>query len=125
MKEIVKDINLVACCGLYCGACGAYLRGRCPGCRENAKAKWCKVRTCCIENSYSTCGACQKISDVNDCRHFNSRIAKIVGFLLNGDIRYGIKLIRENGLDRYAEFMADNRLQKIPRRGKNKGITIK
>ena len=43
MKEIVADPKLVAYCGLYCGACGAYLRGRCPGCIENYKATWCKV----------------------------------------------------------------------------------
>jgi hypothetical protein len=27
MKEIIADPQLVAHCGLYCGACGAYLRG--------------------------------------------------------------------------------------------------
>ncbi len=26
MKEIVSDTNLVAYCGLYCGACSSYTR---------------------------------------------------------------------------------------------------
>lgn len=38
MKQVVADPNLVAYCGLYCGACGAYLKERCPGCHSNAKA---------------------------------------------------------------------------------------
>jgi len=36
MKEIIADEKLVAKCGLYCGACGAYLKGRCPGCAAYA-----------------------------------------------------------------------------------------
>ena len=50
MKEIISDPKLVAFCGLYCGACKAYLKERCPGCHDNEKATWCKVRTCCLEN---------------------------------------------------------------------------
>ena len=50
--------ELVARCGLYCGACGSYLKGRCPGCRENVKATWCKVRACCGEHSYASCADC-------------------------------------------------------------------
>jgi len=38
MKTITSNAELVAYCGLYCGACGAYLKGRCPGCHENKKA---------------------------------------------------------------------------------------
>jgi hypothetical protein len=40
MKEVLVNKDLVAHCGLYCGACGAYLKGRCPGCHENVKAGW-------------------------------------------------------------------------------------
>jgi len=49
MKEIAADKDLVACCGLYCGACGAYLKGRCPGCRENSKACVLKIRELGLE----------------------------------------------------------------------------
>ena len=58
MKEIVSDPKLVAFCGLYCGACRAYLKDRCPGCHDHEKASWCKVRICCLEAGYSSCADC-------------------------------------------------------------------
>jgi hypothetical protein len=38
MKQIIADKNLVAYCGLYCGACNKYLDGKCPGCQKNKKS---------------------------------------------------------------------------------------
>jgi len=67
MKPIVADVNLTAYCGLYCGGCGAYRRERCPGCHENKKRGWCKVRACCLENGYSTCADCRIVADPRDC----------------------------------------------------------
>jgi hypothetical protein len=55
MKTVVAEKNLIAFCGFYCGACGAYLKQKCPGCRENAKAGWCKIRACNLENNYQSC----------------------------------------------------------------------
>ena len=46
MKNIESDKELIAACGLYCGACRKYLAERCPGCRLNEKAAWCKIRSC-------------------------------------------------------------------------------
>lgn len=34
----------VAYCGLYCGACQSYTKGKCPGCDANEKATWCEIR---------------------------------------------------------------------------------
>ena len=45
-KQIVVDKKLIAKCGLYCGACNSYITGKCPGCNENVKATWCKIRNC-------------------------------------------------------------------------------
>ncbi len=47
MKEVVSNPDLVAYYGLYCGACGSYLKERYPGCHDNIKAKWCKIKVCC------------------------------------------------------------------------------
>ena len=58
MKTITSNTELVAYCGLYCGACGAYLKEKCPGCHQNEKATWCEVRYCCVEHKYSTCAEC-------------------------------------------------------------------
>lgn len=46
MKNIESDKELIAACGLYCGACRKYLAEKCPGCRLNEKAAWCKIRSC-------------------------------------------------------------------------------
>ena len=51
MKEIASDPNLVAYCGMYGGACKAYLRDKCPGCDDQQKASWCKIRSCCISHN--------------------------------------------------------------------------
>lgn len=40
MKEIEADKNLIAACGLYCGACRKYLSAKCYGCHNNEKATW-------------------------------------------------------------------------------------
>jgi len=115
LKPIVADVDLVAYCGLYCGACGAYRRGRCPGCRENQKATWCKVRTCCRETACSSCAECKTVSDPNDCKKFNNWIAKLFGLVFRSDRRACILQIREQGLPGHAETMAARRQQAIRR----------
>ena len=58
MPEIKVDPTLVARCGLYCGACRSYLRGKCKGCSQNVKASWCAIRSCCGERNIATCAEC-------------------------------------------------------------------
>jgi hypothetical protein len=115
MKPIVADTNLVARCGLYCGACGAYLRERCPGCHQNERATWCKVRTCCGENGYQSCAECRTLADPRDCKKFNNLIAKLFGLIFRSDRRACVLRIRETGLPAYAEWMAANQIQTIRR----------
>jgi hypothetical protein len=118
MREIVADKNLVAYCGLYCGACGSYLKGRCSGCHENTKATWCKVRTCCAEHVYPSCADCEDHSDPNACGLFNNFISKTIGFVLNSNRQACVLQIRKVGLDGHAAFMAERKIQTLPRRGK-------
>jgi hypothetical protein len=115
MKESTADPNLVACCGLYCGACGAYLRGRCPGCRENHKAAWCKVRSCCIENQFASCADCKEHEDVHDCRWFNNWISKLFGLIFRSDRAACIRQIRSIGIEGHATEMAKCKRQSIKR----------
>lgn len=117
MRDVTINKDLVAYCGLYCGACRAYLKGRCPGCHDNVKAKWCKIRTCCGEHGYATCADCKDFADPNDCRKFNNLIANVIGVVLNSNRQACVLKIRELGLDDYAAFMAERKRQTIPRRG--------
>jgi len=114
-KEIVADKNLVAFCGLYCGACGSFLKGKCPGCRENAKATWCTVRTCCMENGWSTCAGCTKMA-LKDCKKFNNFISKFIGLVFNSDRAACIENIKEKGVEAFAQEMTASRKQSLPRK---------
>lgn len=107
MPEVVNDVKLVAHCGLYCGACGAYRRGRCKGCAENAKATWCKVRTCCMEHHYATCADCSSFVNPRECAKYHNLIARVVGFVLRSDRARCIARIREVGTEAFAAEMAE------------------
>lgn len=105
MKQILKNSGLVAYCGLYCGACKRYLNDKCPGCRENTKATWCKLRTCCIDNHFGSCADCAEFADPNDCAKFNNFISKIFAFIFRSNRKACIEQIRVKGLDGHAEIM--------------------
>jgi len=106
MKEILADAGLVAYCGLYCGACGSYLKGRCPGCHGNEKATWCKVRSCCKAAGYASCADCASFSDVQECGTFNNVMSKVIGFVLRSNRSACIAQIRTQGVKGHAENMA-------------------
>lgn len=119
MGKVPVDEMLVAYCGLYCAACGAHTKGRCPGCHDNGKAKWCKVRSCCQENGYATCADCATFADPGECTKFHNFMSRIFGFIFRSDRRACIQRIREIGPAAYAEEMAAKGLQSIRRGGGN------
>lgn len=95
---------LVACCGLYCGNCKRYTNGKCPGCRENEKASWCKARKCCIENGYRSCADCMT-SKPEDCPKFSNWVSSVFEFVFRSDRPASIRYIREYGPENYAARM--------------------
>ena len=115
MREIETDKNLIACCGLYCGACRAYLMERCGGCSKNIKATWCKVKSCNAENKTSNCSECKTYADVKNCAKFNNIFAKIFGFIFRSDRRACINLIKEKGAESYAKTMSEKKAHTIKR----------
>ena len=115
MKTIAADKSLVAYCGLYCGACKKYLSGSCPGCHENRKASWCKIRSCNMEHGYSSCADCQEFADPMDCRKYNNFISRIFAVIFKSNRAAGIAMIRESGYEEFAQFMATHKLQSIKR----------
>jgi hypothetical protein len=106
MKEIVVDPSMVARCGLYCGACGQYLRGKCGGCVKNEKATWCSIRKCNNEHSWSSCAECAEFSDVNECGKFNNVMSKIFAFIFRSNRKACIDRIKVVGREAFAKEMA-------------------
>jgi len=115
-KDVEVDVSLIAKCGLYCAACGAFLKGRCKGCKENVNASWCKVRTCCCEAGRSSCAECASFQDPSDCSKFNNFISRIFAFIFRSDRAACIKRIREAGPEAYASEMAKAGLHSIKRK---------
>jgi hypothetical protein len=118
MPDTVADKALVGCCGLYCAACGAYRKGRCPGCAKHDKATWCKVRLCCREHGYATCAECAEHGDPRECARFHNLLGRLIGWVLNSDRPACIARIRQVGAEAYATEMAARGWQKLPRRGR-------
>jgi len=115
-KEIVKDLSLIAACGLYCGACGKYLKGNCPGCKDNVKASWCKIKVCCAEKGIDNCSGCDIFIEPDKCKKYNNFIARAIGYISGTKRSACIKLIRMKGNDGFVTYMADNKFQNIPKK---------
>lgn len=113
MREIVVNKNLIAFCGLYCGACKKYLSGKCLGCNKNDKASWCKVRTCCLENNYLSCADCEKMSKTEDCVKLNNFISKVFAVVFRSNRNACIREIRESGYEIFAEKMSKTKAMTI------------
>lgn len=114
--EITNNPKLIAYCGLYCAACGSYAKGKCPGCQQNAKATWCKVRSCNMEHGYSSCADCKEFVNPMDCKKFNNPVSKIFALVFRSDRAASIQLLKEKGYDGYAAYMTGNKLQVIKRK---------
>jgi hypothetical protein len=115
MREVVADVGLVAHCGLYCGACGAYLKERCPGCHDNKKAGWCKIRTCNIANNFSSCAECKEFSDPEECKKFNNIVSKLFAMVFKSNRPACIEQIKSTGLEGHAKKMAALKSQTLKR----------
>ncbi len=99
------NVSLISFCGLYCGECPSYKKQKCPGCAQNVKASWCKVRNCCLEKGLESCAGCDEFSDVKECKKHNNLISKMFGLFLNSDRRKGIEFIKDNGYQEFASYM--------------------
>jgi len=115
VKTIVPDKALIAFCGLYCGACRQYLAEKCPGCRKNEKASWCKIRQCGLQRGYASCADCTQFAEATACKTFDNLVGRIFGFLFRSNRPACIAMIKKHGYAAYALFMAQNKLQSIKR----------
>jgi len=113
--KITADTALIAYCGLYCGACRRYTSGKCPGCHDNVKATWCRLRSCCMENNIASCADCKTVGHAQ-CEYFNNFMGKLFGVLFNSDRGKCIERIKEVGYLAYSVEMAEKGAQTIKRR---------
>jgi len=115
MRTLVSDVDQIAACGLYCGACKRYLAEKCPGCKNHTKASWCKVRSCCKERGIRSCADCKTYPDLLQCRTLNNLPAKVISVVMNSDRFACLQKIREEGDEAFAKHMTENKLQTFPR----------
>ena len=102
-----SNFALISYCGLYCGECSSFKKGKCPGCAKNEKANWCKVRSCNINRGINSCADCDEFEDVMNCKKFNNFISKIFALVFNSDRHKGILYIKEFGYPSFARQMSD------------------
>lgn len=114
MKQITANSENIAACGLYCGACRKFLADKCPGCKLNKKATWCKIRQCAKDNGFRTCAQCSK--EVTECKIYSNFIGKAFAFLFNSDRPACIHHIKANGEQSFAEEMTKRKFQTIKRK---------
>jgi hypothetical protein len=115
MREVVAATELVAACGLYCGACRSYLNERCDGCAKNEKATWCGVRACCREHGWSSCAECTVCADPRRCAKFDNFMSRLFGLVFRSDRAACVAQIRRLGLAGHAQAMAEQKLHTIRR----------
>jgi len=111
--EAENNKELVSYCGLYCGSCKKFVSGKCSGCFNNEKATWCKIRTCCIENNYSSCADCKEFDNIMECKKFNNFFSKIMTFIFKSDRYSSIGFIKQHGYEEYAKEMSEKKQMSI------------
>lgn len=116
MGSLPPDVEKIAACGLYCGACRRHLAGKCPGCAGNEQAWWCKIRTCVTDKGITSCAECREHPTFVTCKRLNNLPAKIIALLLDSDRPACLRAIRDDGPRAYAQRMAALRRQSLPRK---------
>jgi hypothetical protein len=111
-EQTAANEQLIAYCGLYCGACPAFTSGKCDGCRGNsAKSavvyKACRVKPCCVENGFFTCADCTIYASVKECKKYNPLLLKIASWVESSDRSKAIEMIKTKGRAEFAAFMED------------------
>jgi len=106
MKPIVADLNMVAKCGLYCGACSRFLKDKCPGCAKIEQPSWCKVRSCTMEHGWSSCAECT-LKPLEECKKFNNFMSALFGFIFRSNRAACIRRIKDVGLEAFAAEMTE------------------
>lgn len=98
---------------MVCGRCGAYLKGKCKGCRVVPLFASCPVRACAIQRGLTTCADCEV--ECEDCKKINNLIATLIRLILRRDRRKNLAAIKQVGIERFVKERMDvSKARKIP-----------
>ncbi|TXT67677.1 MAG: hypothetical protein BAJALOKI1v1_30040 [Promethearchaeota archaeon] len=107
-----KGLDLVTYCGLWCGACPSFHRGRCKGCRttenKNPKKKKCGygIRKCCKDRGIEYCGQC----DAYPCSKINRLITSQKGrkeYDYRHNIPQNFQMIKKEGFEKWLQYQQE------------------
>lgn len=98
--------ELVAYCGLYCGTCGGYKKGRCAGCKPGGGFNACGVRKCCLEKGYRTCADCTQYFDLAKCGKLCNPISRLIGLFKGSNRPASLRDIKTLGIEEFARRRA-------------------
>ena len=94
-----EAINLIGCCGLYCGLCSKYQPespSRCIGCKLGEQHSWCSIWNCCVKkHGFKTCAECNEIFL---CKIYVRR--KVIKWIPAAD---NLNLIKKIGLKKWLD----------------------
>ncbi|MHC4574996.1 MAG: DUF3795 domain-containing protein, partial [Planctomycetota bacterium] len=101
----LRDADLIAPCGLYCGECSAFQNGGCGGCisRKGLSLKYtkiCKIYSCCAdERGLRVCSECEEFP----CGRFAAFFASPAWY---NEVVANLRRIEKNGRERFLEEQA-------------------
>jgi hypothetical protein len=61
----------------------------------------------------ASCAECKEFNNPMDCKKFNTFISRVIGFVFKSDRNACLAMIRHEGYDRFANFMAQNKQQTV------------
>ena len=109
MESEMSGLELISYCGIYCGACPGYQRGRCKGCRSTEAKPDRKtncgygMRNCCEDKDLDHCGQCADYP----CSKLNKLIKSQKGrkeYDYRHDIPFSLEMIKKEGLENWLQF---------------------
>lgn len=95
---------MVSYCGIYCGACPGFHKGRCKGCRTAVRKSSHKrscgygMRICCEEKEIDYCGQCEEYPCSKINRLIRSQKSRME-YDYRHDIPKNFEMIKEEGLN--------------------------
>ena len=106
--NLVEEIDLAGCCGIFCGLCTKYQSkapSRCIGCRLGEQHSWCSIYKCCVvKKDLVTCIEC----DEYPCERYVRR--KWGTDQMSRMAEISLEQIKETGMEAWLEEQRKRRL---------------